>query len=137
MTMDTQADPTRAPSPSSGPERRVHPRVDSDTHCVVKTRAGMYEYRVRNLSVSGALLTGGPPLHERCPMVVILRVPLYPEVRILARVVRTGSDEDGTESVGIEFVHRSDITEDHIQAALLSELERSRTNGRIADVLRA
>jgi len=70
-------------------------------------------------------------------VVVLLRVPLYPEVRVRARVVRTGSDEDGTDLVAIEFVHRSDNTKDHIQAALLSEFERSRTNGRISDILRA
>lgn len=135
--MDTQTDPSQVPSLLSNPERRAHPRSDSDTVCVVKTREGMFEYTVRNLSVSGALLSDGPPLRDRCPVVVLLRVPLYPEVRIPARVVRTAWDEDGTESIGIEFVHRSDTTKDHIQAALLSELERSRSNGCIADILRA
>lgn len=135
--MDTQADTTQATFLPAQPDRRTHPRVDSDTHCVVKTRTGMHEYTVRNLSVSGALLTGGPSLRAKCPVVVLLRVPLYPEVRIHARVVRTGADEDGTEFVAIAFVHRSDHTKDHIQSALLSELERSRTNGRIADILRA
>ncbi len=135
--METQADSTQVQSITPNLDRRAHPRVDSDTRCVVKTRVGMHEYGVRNLSVSGALLTGGPRLRKRCPLVVLLRVPLYPEVRIPARVVRIGTDEDGSPFVGIEFVHQSDITEDHIQAALLSELERSRTNGCIADVLRA
>jgi len=135
--MDTQADPTQAPILTTPTDRRAHRRVDSDTYCVVKTRSGIYEYTVRNLSVSGALLHRGPPLRKRCRLVVVLQVPLYPEIRIRARVVRTGSDEDGRRFVAIEFVHRSDTTKDHIQAALLSELERSRSNGRIADILRA
>ncbi len=116
------------------PCRREHPRTTSSVTCVVKTSSGLGEYVVRNLSVSGALLAGGPPLARGCPLVVILRVPLYPEVRIPARAVREGIDGTGP-FVGIEFVHRSDVTEDHIQSALLSEWERSRTDGRIADIL--
>ncbi len=116
-------------------DRREHARVCSNIRCVVKTRGGIGEYGVADLSTSGALLTGGPRLRNRCPVIVLLRVPLYPEVRIPARVVRTGVDDDGRPAIGIEFVHSSDVTEDHIQSALLSELERSRSDGRIADVL--
>lgn len=115
--------------------RRTHQRVQSNTSCVVKTRNGMFECRIRNLSVSGALLAGGPRLQRGCPLVVALRIPLYPEVRIPAKVVRNGIDDDGKPFMGIAFIHRTDVTEDHIQAALLSELERSRTDGCIADVL--
>ena len=51
--------------------------------------------------------------------------------------IRVGTDEDGNPALGIEFVHRSDVTEDHIQAALLSELERSRPDGCISDIWHA
>jgi hypothetical protein len=33
---------------------------------------------------------------------------------------------DGAKCTGIAFLHQNDVTEDHIQAALLSELERVR-----------
>jgi hypothetical protein len=116
-------------------ERRRHPRTFSRTTCLVKTREGLREYVVSNLSVSGALLIGGPPLGEGYPLTIVLRIPLYPEVTVAARVVRNGVDEADAPYMGVEFVHKTDQTEDHIQSALLSELERSRSDGRIADIL--
>lgn len=109
-------------------ERRRHPRTMSHTTAVVKTRKTLHEYTVSNLSVSGALLTDGPALPERVVVVVILRLPLYPDIRVPARVVRCDLHDRGAH-IGVAFVHASDRTEDHIQAALLSELERSQTNG--------
>ncbi len=135
--MEIQANLTQLQSLARNLDRREHARVCSNIRCVVKTRGGMSEYGVADLSVSGALLTEGPRLRDRCPLIVLLRVPLYPEVRVPARVVRNGVDDAGRPTLGIEFVHTSDVTEDHIQSALLSELERSRSDGRIADVLRA
>ena len=116
-------------------ERRRYPRTLSRTTCLVKTRNDVVEYLVRNLSVSGALLTAGPKLGKGYPLVVVLRIPLYPEVKVPARVVRNGVDDDGVPYMAVQFVHKSDQTEDHIQSALLSEIERSKTDGRIADVL--
>lgn len=135
--METQVNPTPTRSLTTSLDRRENPRVESHIRCVVKTRGGMNEYGVADLSVSGALLTGGPRLRDRCPLIVLLRVPLFAEVRIPARVVRVGKDADGNPALGIEFVHSSDATEDHIQSALLSELERSRNDGSVADVLDA
>ena len=135
--METQTNLTRLQALTRKLDRREHSRVCSNIRCVVKTRGGMSEYGVADLSISGALLTGGPRLRDRSPLIVLLRVPLYPEVRIPARVIRAAVDEDGSPAIGIEFVHSNDVTEDHIQSALLSELERSRSDGRIADVLQA
>lgn len=135
--MEIQVNSTRLQALIPIVDRREHARVCSNIRCVVKTRDGMDEYGVADLSVSGALLTGGPRLRDRCPVIVLLRVPLYPQVRIPGRVVRTGVDDEGRPALGVEFVHSSDVTEDHIQAALLSELERSRSDGSIADVLRS
>lgn len=115
-------------------ERRRHPRTLSHTEAVVKTLAGIFHYDVSNLSASGALLTGQPPLREGERVEVILRLPLYPEVRVHAdvlRCIRVG----GVAEIGLAFVHVDDRTEDHIQSALLSEIERSQTEGLIADVL--
>jgi hypothetical protein len=115
-------------------ERRRHPRTISHTTAVVKTRHALQEYTVSNLSVSGALLTGGPPLPERAVVTMILRLPLYPDIRIGARVVRCERAEHAHQ-LGVSFVHVSDQTEDHIQSALLSELERSQTHGVIPTFL--
>ena len=38
-------------------------------------------------------------------------------------------------ALDVEFKHVDDRTEDHIQSALLSEIERSVTDGRIADIV--
>lgn len=122
-----QLDPTTS-------ERRRHPRTLSHTEAVVKTRHGIFHYDVSNLSAGGALLTGEPSLREGERVDVILRLPLYPEVRVQANVVRCVR-HDGNSEIALTFVHVDDRTEDHIQAALLSEIERSQTEGRIADVL--
>lgn len=116
-------------------DRRRHPRTLSRTTCSVTTRHGVDEYTVRNLSVSGALLTGGPLHAIDTPLQVVLHMPLYPEVRVAGRVARRGRDEDGVVFLGVEFHHRGEVTEDHIQSALLSEIERSQTDGKIADLL--
>jgi hypothetical protein len=41
-------------------------------------------------------------------------------------VIRCVVRSDGRCAIGIEFHHSTDATEDHIQSALLSELERLR-----------
>jgi hypothetical protein len=123
MAMQTQTETTEPK-----PERRRHPRTISHTTAVVKTKTMLCTYTVSNLSVGGALLIDGPALPERSVVQVILRLPLYPDIRVPARVVRCDRDADGVR-LGVTFVHTSDRTEDHIQAALLSELERSQTHG--------
>ena len=87
----------------------------------VVTRTSMHTYEVRDLQVAGARLVGGPPLPVRRVFEVILHVPCYPVIRVHARVDDRGSLD---EAVCVTFIHTSDNTEDHIQAALLSELER-------------
>lgn len=113
---------------------RRHPRTLSPTDAVACTHHGMFEYTVSNLSVGGATLVGGHSLPAGTRMDVLLRLPLYPEVRIAAEVVGCANDE-GTVAIAVEFLHVDDRTEDHIQSALLSEIERSQTGGRIADVI--
>jgi hypothetical protein len=129
--METHVDTTTQLTPA---ERRKHPRTLSRTTATLKYRQRSSDYEVRNLSVAGALLTGGPELAVGTAVRTRLHLPLYPDVEVPAKVVRRGVDEDGAPCIGLEFHHRNDITEDHIQAALLSELERSQTHGRIADL---
>lgn len=116
-------------------DRRRHPRTLSHTTCTVRTRHGVNEYTVCNLSVSGALLTDGPILGVETPVEIILHMPLYPEVRVPGRVVRRCRDDEDQAFIAVHFRNRGDVTEDHIQAALLSEIERSQTSGRIEDIL--
>ena len=105
-------------------ERRKHPRTLSHTTATLHKGHRSHDYEVRNLSVCGALLTGGPLLDVGTTVYTKLHLPLYPDVEVPAKVVRRAVDEDGAQCMGLEFEHRSDTTEDHIQAALLSELER-------------
>ncbi len=116
-------------------DRRRHPRTLSHTTCTVKTRHGVDDFTVRNLSSSGALLIGGPVHGLETPVQILLHMPLYPDVRVSGRVVRQGRDDDDQPFIGIEFDNHGDVTEDHIQSALLSEIERSQTNGKISDLL--
>lgn len=111
-----------------------HPRTLSPTEAVVATRRGVFDFVVSRLSVGGATLVGHQSLVEGMHVDVILRLPLYPEVRIAAEVVRCTTEGDGVE-VDVVFMHVDDRTEDHIQSALLSEIERSQTGGRIADIV--
>lgn len=118
-------------TPITSLDRRRHPRTLSHTTAVLSRRDFRHEYEVCNLSVSGALLRGGPQVPTGKIFVAVLHLPLYPDIKVAARVVRSGLDEDQVTCLGVEFVHTSDVTEDHIQAALLSEIERSQTHGLI------
>jgi hypothetical protein len=111
-----------------------HPQTLSPTEALVATNRGVFDYAVRGLSVGGATLVGRQALLATAYVDVILRLPLYPEVRISAEVVGCTEDEHGFE-VGVTFRHVDDRTEDHIQSALLSEIERSQSGGRVADIL--
>jgi hypothetical protein len=112
-------------------DRRRHPRTLSHTTAMLTRRGFRHEYEVCNLSVAGALLRGGPELQVGTIVGLVLHMPLYPEIKVSARVARRGLDDDDVACLGVEFLHTSDVTEDHIQAALLSEIERSQTHGMI------
>lgn len=119
----------------SARERRRYPRTLSQVDAVVRTRTGCGRYQVSNLSVCGALLTQGPPLSLDTLVEIDLHIPEHPQIRVMARVTREGLNDDGARFMGVEFLHRSDETEDLIQAALLDEIERSQTHGVIADLV--
>lgn len=118
----------------SARERRRYPRTLSQVDAVVRTRNGCGRYKVSNLSVCGALLTQGPPLSLDTIAEIDLHIPEHSQIRVMARVTREGINDDGERFMGVEFLHSSDETEDLIQAALLDEIERSQTGGRIADL---
>lgn len=115
-------------------ERRRYPRTLSQVDAVVRTRNGCGRYMVSNLSVCGALLTQGAPLSLDTIAEIDLHIPSHPQIRVMARVTREGINDEGERFMGVEFLHSSDETEDLIQAALLDEIERSQTGGRIADL---
>lgn len=115
-------------------ERRRYPRTLSQVDAVVRTRNGCGRYMVSNLSVCGALLTQGEPLSLDTIAEIDLQIPQHPQIRVMARVTREGINDEGERFMGVEFLHSSDETEDLIQAALLDEIERSQTGGRIADL---
>lgn len=128
--METQAIGAGQDLPSlSAQERRRYPRTLSQVNAVVRTRNGCGRYLVSNLSVCGALLTQGPPLALETIVEIDLHIPEHPQIRVMARVAREGIHDEGERYMGLEFLHRSDETEDMIQAALLDEIERSQTHG--------
>lgn len=134
--METQPVTTVEPELSglSARDRRRFPRTLSQVDAVVRTRNACERYMVSNLSVCGALLTQGPPLSLDTIAEIDLNIPGHPKIRVMARVTREGRNDDGERFMGVEFLHSSDETEDLIQAALLDEIERSQTDGRIADL---
>ncbi len=83
------------------------------------TASSIHQFVVDDLSVNGACLRGVSSLPRRRLFDIIVRVPFYPPIRVRARVV----NNQGT-ATNVRFVHEFDFTEDQIQAALLSELER-------------
>lgn len=133
--METQAVTTVEQQPGlSAAERRRYPRTLSEVDAMVRTRNGCGRYMVSNLSVCGALLTQGVPLSLDTIVEIDLHIPQHPQIRVMARVTREGINDQGERFMGVEFLHSSDETEDLIQAALLDEIERSQTDGRIADL---
>lgn len=119
----------------SARERRRYPRTLGQVDALVRSRDACGRYVVSNLSVCGALLTQGPPLALDTLVEIDLHIPEHPQIRVMARVSREGLNDGGARFMGVEFLHRSDETEDLIQAALLDEIERSQTHGVIADLL--
>lgn len=116
-------------------DRRRHPRTLSHTEAVVHDGRNLWRYVVSNLSVGGGLFIGNAQLRVGSRVDVLLQLPLYPEVRVHGDVIRCTRNDDGEFEIAMSFVHHDDRTEDHIQSALLSEIERSQTQGRIADVM--
>lgn len=114
-------------------ERRRYPRTLSEVDAVVRTRNGCGRYMVSNLSGFGALLTDGPALSLDTIVEIDLHIPGHSQIRVMARVTRDGLQGGSAGFMAVEFLHSSDETEDLIQAALLDEIERSQTDGRIAD----
>lgn len=126
--METQVVTVEPGLPSlSAQERRRYPRTLSEVDAVVRSRDGCGRYMVSNLSGCGALLTQGPPLTLDTIVEIDLHIPEHPQIRVMARVAREGLHDGGVRYMGVEFLHRSDETEDLIQAALLDEIERSQT----------
>jgi hypothetical protein len=111
--METQ--PTTSPPLTLVAAERV---PSSPITATVVTRSSMHTYEVHELQVDHACLRGGPALPRRQVFDVIFHVPFYPQIRVHARL--TGADQ----RLRISLIHTDDYTEDHIQAALLSELER-------------
>ncbi len=96
--------------------------VSTQITATVVTRTTLHTYEVVELQAAGARLRGGPPPPVRRAFEIVLRVPCYPPIRVYARVDRPAAPHE--QSTRVVFIHTSDRTEDHIQAALLSELER-------------
>ncbi len=132
--METQVVTEGSELPSlSAQERRRYPRTLSEVEAVVRCREGCWRYLVSNLSVCGALLTQGPPLALETIVEIDLQIPEHAKIRVMARVAREGLHDGGVRYMGLEFLHKSDETEDLIQGALLDEIERSQT-GLIVDL---
>lgn len=128
--METQSIVNSQPLPDiSAQERRRYPRTLSNVEAVVRFKHGCDVYEVRNLSGCGALLTEGPNIEIDTIVEVDLRIQDLPVIRVLARVVRRGMHDGGARYLGVEFLHKSDRTEDMIQEALLGDIERSQTHG--------
>ncbi len=86
------------------------------------TASAIHRFEVDELTVTGARLRGSSQLPRRKPFDIIVHVPFYPPIRLRARVTQRSAG-----GCDVHFIHDFDFTEDQIQAALLSELERSHT----------
>lgn len=103
-------------------DRRRNPRTSSNTTAVVRRPGFIGRYFVRNLSVTGALLSGGAPLTEGEDVSLILQVVGHPPIRMRAKVVHHVDTLDGAKCNGVDFVHESDLTREQLEAALLTEI---------------
>ena len=76
------------------------------------------EYELANVSASGALLLGGPPLRSGRSVRVVLALQAMLPLAVAARVVRTTPDG----MVAVEFVELETSQEDAIQQAVVCAL---------------
>lgn len=106
-------------------DRRASERFETKSRLTVIHLGRRATYPLRNLSVGGASIIGeiGVPVGSRVE--VALDMPLYPTVRLRARILRR-EDHGGAVHYAAQFVHEDDLTQDHIQSGLLSELEQRR-----------
>jgi CheY-like chemotaxis protein len=111
-----------ADDPGVSSERRVHRRQRLVASAVVWTSdGGPMRYLVDNLSVGGALLTGGPLLSLGQELRLTLQLDKHVIGPLRAQVVRR--DGLGGEAAGIAFAALTVAQEDALQQASLDALE--------------
>ncbi len=106
-------------------DRRRHRRTDVPLTAVLFRRdAALGRFVVQNLSAGGALLTGRRDVSADERVRVVLPFPGREPLVLDGRVARRASAPNQLVALAIEFRHRSPRTEDAIQEALVSELDR-------------
>jgi CheY-like chemotaxis protein len=110
---------------ASGSDRRTYARTSLMATAVVWTDAGgPMHYLVENLSVGGALLTGGPLLSVGESIKITLQLEKRTIGPLVAEMVRQSDQCDSV--VAIAFRRLTVTDEDAIQQALLEALESER-----------
>lgn len=114
-------------------ERRSHSRGDLPITAVLfKRNATLGRFVVQNLSAGGALLTGQHDVDVDERVRVVLPLPGREPLVLSGRVVRRASAPNQLCVLGVEFEHRSPRTEDEIQEALVTEIQRRATSSKPA-----
>lgn len=86
------------------PERRRFPRIEVAATVLAMAPQGFVgSYLVRNLSLGGALLSGGPALARLQTAKLLFQIPGRPSVGLSARIVRHDRSETGEHLFGVAF----------------------------------
>lgn len=94
------------------------------TAVVFERERTLGRFVVQNLSAGGALLTGRHDVGRNETVRVLLPLPGREPLVLWGRVVRRASAPNQLHVLGIEFEHPTPTTEDAIQEALVSEIQR-------------
>lgn len=86
--------------------------------------ATLGRFVVQNLSASGALLTGRRDVDIDQRVRVLLPLPGREPLVLAGRVARRASAPNQLYALAVQFRHRSPLTEDEIQEALVMEMQR-------------
>ena len=106
-----------------GPDRRKYPRsVLAGTATVLLDHAKAGDYLMQNVSAGGVLLSGGPAITQRTPVVVLLRLSGLEELRLAGFVVRRDVQFD--DAIAVKFRGVAPDVQDMLQGAVLMSLER-------------
>jgi len=110
----------------SGPERRLHPRVQIGGVALMRLRGEkLGEYIVENLSAGGALVAGeGSSDWLAAPAHLTLTFPGVRPIQVTGRIARVQTSVEGHTSIALKFEHVPAYVQDRIQAIVLRELTR-------------
>lgn len=115
---------------------RIHARVTIQAPVTVSQDGLVFGYQVSNLSVGGALISGGPALEPDTVIDVELRIDEHDPIKLTAQVLRQQL-EGSSQALGIQFIETTPELEGRLTEAVTNAYRAlgARVLGQVRDEL--